>query len=55
MKDRAAQLKTNQEYQAHLFEVELANKKRGEFEERSCWPWSRSNRLSRPSPRPRHS
>jgi len=34
MKDRAAQLKTNQEYQAHLFEVELANKKRGEFEER---------------------
>lgn len=34
MKDRAAQLKTNQEYQAHLFEVELANKKRGEFEEK---------------------
>jgi predicted nucleic acid-binding Zn-ribbon protein len=34
MKDRAAQLKTNQEYQAHLFEVELANKKRGEIEER---------------------
>lgn len=34
MKDRAAQLKTNQEYQAHLFEVELANKKRGEIEEK---------------------
>jgi predicted nucleic acid-binding Zn-ribbon protein len=34
MKDRAAQLKTNQEYQAHLFEVELANKKKGEFEEK---------------------
>ncbi len=34
MKDRAAQLKTNQEYQAHLFEVELANKKRGEYEEK---------------------
>ncbi len=34
MKDRAAQLKTNQEYQAHLFEVELANKKKGEIEER---------------------
>jgi len=34
MKDRAAQLKTNQEYQAHLFEVELANKKKGEIEEK---------------------
>ena len=34
MKDRAAQLKTNQEYQAHLFEVELANKKKGELEEK---------------------
>ncbi len=34
MKDRAAQLKTNQEYQAHLFEIELANKKRGEIEEK---------------------
>lgn len=33
MKDRASQLKTNQEYQAHLFEIELANKKRGEIEE----------------------
>jgi predicted nucleic acid-binding Zn-ribbon protein len=34
MKDRAAQLKTNQEYQAHLFEVEMANKKKGEIEEK---------------------
>ncbi|ULA66297.1 MAG: zf-RING7 domain-containing protein [Nitrospira sp.] len=34
MKDRAAQLKTNQEYQAHLFEIELANKKRGDIEEK---------------------
>jgi len=34
MKDRASQLKTNQEYQAHLFEVELANKKKGEIEEK---------------------
>ena len=34
MKDRAAQLKTNQEYQAHLFEVELANKKKGDIEEK---------------------
>lgn len=33
MKSHAANLKTNKEYQAHLFEVELANKKRGEIEE----------------------
>ncbi len=34
MKSHAANLKTNKEYQAHLFELELANKKRGEFEEK---------------------
>jgi predicted nucleic acid-binding Zn-ribbon protein len=34
MKSHAADLKTNKEYQAHLFEIELANKKRGEFEEK---------------------
>ncbi|MDH5667054.1 MAG: C4-type zinc ribbon domain-containing protein [Nitrospira sp.] len=34
MKSHAASLKTNKEYQAHLFEVELANKKRGDFEEK---------------------
>jgi predicted nucleic acid-binding Zn-ribbon protein len=34
MKSHAAGLKTNKEYQAHLFEIELANKKRGEFEEK---------------------
>ena len=34
MKSHAASLKTNKEYQAHLFELELANKKRGEFEEK---------------------
>lgn len=34
MKTHAASLKTNKEYQAHLFEIELANKKRGEFEEK---------------------
>ena len=33
MKSHAASLKTNKEYQAHLFELELANKKRGDFEE----------------------
>ncbi len=34
MKSRASELKTNKEYQAHLFEIELANKKRGDFEEK---------------------
>ncbi|MBX3328652.1 MAG: hypothetical protein KF682_22485, partial [Nitrospira sp.] len=34
MKSHATSLKTNKEYQAHLFELELANKKRGEFEEK---------------------
>ena len=34
MKSHAAGLKTNKEYQAHLFELELANKKRGDFEEK---------------------
>lgn len=33
LKARASQLKTNQEYQAHLFEVDLANKKKGEIED----------------------
>lgn len=34
MKSHATSLKTNKEYQAHLFELELANKKRGEVEEK---------------------
>jgi predicted nucleic acid-binding Zn-ribbon protein len=34
MKSRLSDLKTNKEYQAHLFEIELANKKRGDFEEK---------------------
>ncbi|MGQ0812157.1 MAG: zinc ribbon domain-containing protein [Nitrospiraceae bacterium] len=34
LKARASQLKTNQEYQAHLFEVELAQKKKGEIEDK---------------------
>jgi predicted nucleic acid-binding Zn-ribbon protein len=33
MKTRLSELKTNKEYQAHLFEIEMANKKRGEIEE----------------------
>lgn len=34
MKSRLSELKTNKEYQAHLFEIELAHKKRGDFEEK---------------------
>lgn len=34
MRSRLSELKTNKEYQAHLFEIELANKKRGDFEEK---------------------
>ncbi len=34
LKARLSELKTNKEYQAYLFEIELANKKRGDFEER---------------------
>ncbi len=32
-KGRLSELKTNKEYQAHLFEIELAEKKRGQIEE----------------------
>ena len=34
MKGRTGEIKTNKEYQAHLFEIELASKKKGEIEER---------------------
>jgi predicted nucleic acid-binding Zn-ribbon protein len=47
MKDRAAQLKTNQEYQAHLFEVELANKKKGEIEEKILLAMERIEEIQR--------
>ena len=47
MKDRAAQLKTNQEYQAHLFEVELANKKKGEIEEKILLAMEQLDQLQR--------
>ncbi|MEW6542571.1 MAG: C4-type zinc ribbon domain-containing protein [Nitrospirota bacterium] len=33
LKGRLSELKTNKEYQAHLFEIEMANKKKGEIEE----------------------
>ena len=47
MKDRAAQLKTNQEYQAHLFEMELANKKKGEIEEKILMAMERIEEVQR--------
>jgi len=34
MRTRLSELKTNKEYQAHLFEIEMANKKKGDIEER---------------------
>jgi hypothetical protein len=34
MRARLSELKTNKEYQAHLFEIEMANKKKSEIEER---------------------
>lgn len=34
MKARLSELKTNKEYQAHLFEIEMANKKKGEIEDK---------------------
>lgn len=34
MKSRLSELKSNKEYQAHLFEIEVANKRKGDFEEK---------------------
>jgi len=34
MKARLSELKSNKEYQAHLFEIEVANKKKGDIEEK---------------------
>ena len=34
MKSRLSELKSNKEYQAHLFEIEMANKKKGAIEEK---------------------
>ena len=34
MKSRLSELKSNKEYQAHLFEIDVANKKKGDIEEK---------------------
>lgn len=47
MKSRLSELKTNKEYQAHLFEIELANKKRGDFEEKILVSMEKIDQLQR--------
>lgn len=47
MKSHAANLKTNKEYQAHLFELDLANKKRGDFEEKILLSMEKSDQLQK--------
>ncbi|MDC8448904.1 MAG: C4-type zinc ribbon domain-containing protein [Nitrospira sp.] len=47
MKSHATSLKTNKEYQAHLFELELANKKRGDFEEKILLTMEKIDQLQR--------
>lgn len=47
MKSRLSELKTNKEYQAHLFEIELSNKKRGDFEEKILVSMDKIDQLQR--------
>jgi uncharacterized protein len=47
MKSHLSQLKTNKEYQAHLFEIELSNKKRGDFEEKILVSMEKVDQLQR--------
>jgi predicted nucleic acid-binding Zn-ribbon protein len=47
MKSHAANLKTNKEYQAHLFELDLANKKRGEFEVKILLSMDKTDQLQK--------
>src|SRR4051812_27896684 len=47
MKSRLSELKTNKEYQAHLFEIELSNKKRGDFEEKILISMDKLDQLQR--------
>lgn len=47
MRSRLSELKSNKEYQAYLFEIELANKKRGDFEEKILICMERIDELQR--------
>ncbi|HZC82164.1 MAG TPA: hypothetical protein VE222_10725, partial [Nitrospiraceae bacterium] len=47
MKSRLSELKSNKEYQAHLFEIEVANKKRGDIEEKILLSMEKIEQLQR--------
>ncbi|OGW52022.1 MAG: hypothetical protein A2V62_01240, partial [Nitrospirae bacterium RBG_19FT_COMBO_58_9] len=47
MKSRLSELKSNKEYQAHLFEIEVANKKKGDFEEKILLSMEKIEQLQR--------
>jgi predicted nucleic acid-binding Zn-ribbon protein len=47
LRSRLSELKTNKEYQAHLFEIEMANKKKGELEEQILASMERLEQLQR--------
>lgn len=47
MKGRTSEVKTNKEYQAHLFEIELAGKKKGEIEEQILGLMEQADTLQR--------
>lgn len=49
MKNRLSELKTNKEYQAHLFEIEMANKKKGEIEDKILGCMEQIEQLQRSS------
>ena len=47
MKSHLSQLKTNKEYQAHLFEIEVFNKKKGDIEEKILLAMEKIEELQR--------
>jgi len=47
MKSRLSELKSNKEYQAHLFEIEVANKKKGDIEEKILLSMEKIEQLQR--------
>ena len=47
MRERLNELKTNREYQAHLFEIELANKKKDALEEKVLMAMERAEETQR--------
>ena len=49
MKSRLSELKSNKEYQAHLFEIEVANKKKGDIEEKILLCMEKIEQLQRAS------